>query len=64
MKVSVNVRAPFLQCRQNLLALAEIFRANGRYLVTIHEGRIAKFTPVPPDQVVEVRDPEDGEAEE
>ena len=54
MKANVRVRPGYLQSRHNLIALSEIFRENVRYLVTIHEGRIAKYAQVPPDQVIKL----------
>jgi hypothetical protein len=52
MKANVRVRPGWLEVPQNRNALLKMFSRNGRYLLTIHEGRITKFAHVPPDQVI------------
>ena len=52
MKASVRVRPGWLEIPQNRNALLKMFSRNGRYLLTVHEGRITKLAHVPPDQVM------------
>jgi hypothetical protein len=52
MKANVRVRPGRLEVPQNRNALLRTFSRNGRYLLTIHEGRIPKSAHMPPDRVV------------